>query len=132
MHRAWPVRRGLMRQSCSLSPTRPPLGKPVTQDEINVLGQFDAVLSAVLDTAYERADQRYRNAAKVLALFVSVILGVVGGWLIYGGQEQRYFGSKEFFLCAIVGLAATPLAPVAKDLSSALQAAMTAARAVKR
>jgi hypothetical protein len=107
-------------------------GATPTQDEINVLGQFDAVLSAVLDTAYERADQRYRNAAKVLAMFASLILGVIGGWLVYGGQGKSYLCSKEFFLCAVIGLAATPLAPVAKDLASALQAAMTAARAVRR
>ena len=38
----------------------------MTPAEISILGQFDAVLGAVLDEAYERADQKYRNAAKLL------------------------------------------------------------------
>ena len=59
-------------------------GENVTQDEINVLGQFDAVLSAALDAAYERGDQKYRNAAKFLALVVSTIMGGVGGWIVFG------------------------------------------------
>src|SRR5580704_2303177 len=42
-----------------------------TQGEINVLGQFDVVLSAVLDAAYERGDQKYRNTCKLLAVLVS-------------------------------------------------------------
>jgi hypothetical protein len=99
-----------------------------TQQEINVLGQFDAIVSAVLDAAYERGDQQYRNACKVLGLAVSTILGVFGGWIVYGSG----FGIWQFGLSLLVGLSATPLAPVAKDLASSLQAAVSAVGAVKR
>ncbi len=104
-------------------------------DEINVLGQFDVIVSAVLDTAYERGDQKYRNASKLLAMLVATILGAIGGWLVYGSASEsvwRYFGSWQFGLSLIVGLSATPLAPMAKDLATSLQAAVTAVRAVKR
>jgi hypothetical protein len=111
-------------------------GTPASQDEINVLGQFDAVVSAVLDAAYERADQKYRNASKLLATLVAVVLGGIGGWLVYGsghpGSVGSYFASWQFGLSLVVGLSATPLAPVAKDLATALQAATTAVRAVRR
>ena len=97
-------------------------GQAASPDEINVLGQFDAVLSAVLDNAYERGDQIYRNGSKLLATIVSTILGMVGGVLIGG----------NIWIGLIVGLAATPLAPVSKDLTSSLQAAANAMQSVRR
>jgi len=102
-------------------------GTKVEPDEINVLGQFDAIVSAVLDAAYERGDQKYRNASKFLAMLVATLLGVIGGWVVYGSGMS----GGQFALCLVVGLSATPLAPVAKDLATSLQAAVTAVRAVK-
>jgi hypothetical protein len=107
-------------------------GDTVSPDEVAVLGQFDAVLSAVLDDAYERADQRYRKASKLLAAVVATLLAVAAGWIIYaqdsaGAADLRgYFGTSKFYLALLVGLSATPLAPVAKDLTSSLQAAASA------
>jgi len=108
-------------------------GSP-TPEEINVLGQFDAVLSAVLDAAYERGDQKYRNASKLLAMLVSTILGVLGGWIVYGREADiaGYFGSWYFCLALVVGLSGTPLAPIAKDLATSLQNAVSAVRVVRR
>lgn len=101
-------------------------GATPTQDEINVLGQFDAVLSAVLDAAYERADQKYRNACKALGMLVSTILAFFGGLIVYG---TGIFDPRHFGLAIAVGLSATPLAPVAKDLATSLQVAVGAVRA---
>ena len=104
-------------------------GANPSQDELNVLGQFDVILSAALDAAYERGDQKYRNASKALAMGVATGLAVIAGWLIYGSGTSSiwgYFGSWNFGLSIIVGLSATPLAPVAKDLSTSLQAAAKA------
>jgi hypothetical protein len=106
-------------------------GAPASQDEINVLGQFDAVVSAVLDDAYERGDQIYRNACKLLAMGVSTVLAVIAGWAI-AGETARYFFSQNFFIALVLGLSATPLAPMAKDLASALQMAANSVGAVKR
>ena len=110
-------------------------GTTPSPDEINVLGQFDAVIGAVLDAAYERADQKYRNASKVLATLVATVLGGIGGWLVYGsgqaGSVWGYFASWQFGLALVVGLSAAPLAPVAKDLATSLQAAAAAIGAAK-
>jgi hypothetical protein len=100
-------------------------GQAAAPEEVSALGQFDAVLTAMLDTAYERGDQKYRNAAKFLAMVVSVILGGIGGLMIFG------LDLIDVSFCLLTGLIATPLAPVAKDLSSALQTAVTAASALK-
>jgi hypothetical protein len=105
-----------------------------TQDEINVLGQFDVVLSALLDAAYERGDQKYRNACKLLAMLVSTILAAIGGWLVYGSgtlDVWSYFCTWKFGISLVIGLSATPLAPMAKDLATSLQAAVTVVGAAK-
>jgi hypothetical protein len=102
-------------------------GDNVTQDEINVLGQFDAVLSAALDSAYERGDQKYRNASKFFAMIVATTMAVTACWAKFGFNDN-----KTTILYFLVGIAATPLAPVAKDLASSLQAAVSAVATLKR
>jgi hypothetical protein len=101
-------------------------GATVTQEELNVLGQFDTVLSAALDAAYERGDQKYRNAAKFLAMLVATATAGVGGWFVLDHS------AASMIKALLVGVAATPLAPVAKDLASSLQAAAAAVGTLKR
>ena len=105
-------------------------GEKPSPEEINALGQFDVVLSAILDAGYERGDQKYRNSCKVLAMLVSACLGVAGGGIVFGITD--YFGHWPSFISFLVGFCATPLAPIAKDLASSLQAAASAVQLVKR
>ncbi|MGA2428421.1 MAG: hypothetical protein ABSH13_07955 [Candidatus Acidiferrum sp.] len=102
-------------------------GNPVALGpvESDVFGRFDLAVSALLDQGYQRADQRYRNSAKLAAVFVSIGLAVVGSYYVYGD-------TKHFGLAFVAGLLATPLAPVAKDLSSAIQAGAKVAQVLKR
>ena len=105
-------------------------GNPVSQQEINVLGQFDTALSAVLDAAYERADQKYRNACKLLAMVVAAIMAVLVD-LFFFDHPQKYFDAG-LAKALLIGLAATPLAPIAKDIASSLQAAAGAVGVIRR
>jgi hypothetical protein len=98
----------------------------LTPAETNTLGQFDAILSVILDEAYERADQQYRNGTKILAMIFAIVFGIAGSCLIKGGNWD------SIGLGLLVGLVAVPLAPVAKDLVSSLQAAVTALQATQR
>ena len=112
-------------------------GTPLSPQDINILGRFDAIVSAVLDAAYERADQQYRNAAKGLAALVSIVIAAIGGGILFHAQASPwslsgYLCSKEFLFSILVGASAIPLAPIAKDLSSTLVAAVAALRATKR
>jgi len=106
-------------------------GETLLEAEVTVLGRFDAVVSAVLDEAYERADQKYRNYCKVVALCVATVLAVVGGAVLNAGKEPYWF-RHQFWLAALIGFVSTPLAPIAKDLSSALTAAVKAVGVVRR
>jgi hypothetical protein len=100
----------------------------LTPSENDVYGRFDLVLSALLDQGYQRGDQRYRNSAKLLAVPVAVLLALLGAWSI-GGSSLT---SADVWKAVAGGLLATPLAPVAKDLASAIQEGSKLAQAWKK
>src|SRR5450631_3377377 len=100
-------------------------GAALTPAETDVYGRFDLSLTAVLDQGYQRGDQRYRNSAKLLAVPVAVLLALLGAWAISPGP----LGSADFWRAVAGGFLATPLAPVAKDLASAVQAGSKLAQA---
>jgi len=105
-------------------------GAALTPDQVNLLGRFNAGIDATMDGAFELADQQYRNASKILAAAFSLILAVVAGWLVDGGHLDQLF-YPDLGEAILAGLIAVPLAPVAKDLTSSLQAAVTAMKALK-
>lgn len=93
-------------------------GDLLDERDLNVLGRLDAAVEARLDAAFDRAEQRYKNSARLLAGVFSVALGVTAAHLLGVDLGQGL----------LAGFLAVPLAPVAKDLVSSLSAA---ARAVK-
>ena len=111
-------------------------GNPLTPADINVLGRFDSMIDAILDGGYERADQFYRNSSKALAAAFAIVLAVAGGALVaasinMGKVPDDFLSSNEFVLAVLVGIVAVPLAPIAKDISSSLVAAVNAIKATK-
>jgi hypothetical protein len=103
-------------------------GAALAPEETDVYGRFDLLLSAQLDQGYQRGDQRYRNSAKVLAIPVAIALALLGAWAIDG----KGFDAHEALKALAGGLLATPLAPVAKDLSSTIQAGAKLAQSWKK
>jgi hypothetical protein len=53
-----------------------------------------------------------------------------GGWALVG--TPNFFWHREMVDAFLVGLLATPLAPIAKDLSSALATAVNTMQLVKK
>jgi hypothetical protein len=100
----------------------------LTPQETDVYGRFDLLLTSLLDQGYQRADQRYRNSAKLVAVPVAVGLALLGTWVMAGSR----LASADVWRAIAGGLLATPLAPVAKDLSSAIQAGAKVAQSWKR
>jgi hypothetical protein len=97
----------------------------LTPMEADAYGRFDLALSALVDRAYERADQFYRNSCKALACFIAVGLAFAGNYALPEAQHLPYWQ------VVIIGLIATPLAPVAKDIANAIQTASDAIGSVK-
>lgn len=103
-------------------------GSDLTEDEINLLGRFDAIVDARMDAAFERADQQYRNTAKVLAAVFAIVLSFAGLWIVSG---DKIVEGRDITIALLIGILATPLAPTAKDLSSAIGTAVSAIKSVK-
>ena len=106
-------------------------GNPVgmTSAEGDLYARFDLIVTALLDEVYQIADQDYRNAARALAVVFSVGLSIAG-WVILNHDTPP--ANVGFWDAVIIGLLATPLAPIAKDLSSALATVVNTLQAVKK
>jgi hypothetical protein len=107
-------------------------GTALTPEQANALGRFDIALTAMLDEGYQRADQRYRNSAKVLASIAAMLLALAGGWAVAGTDAASYFGTAFMWKALLCGLLAIPLAPISKDLTSALAAGVKVAQAIRK
>jgi hypothetical protein len=104
-------------------------GAALVEADINVLGRLDASVEAQLDAAFDRADQRYRNASKVFAGVAAIVLALAANLALRSGpQAVTVIGYGH---AVIVGLLAVPLAPIAKDLASSLSTAAQAVSATK-
>jgi hypothetical protein len=104
-------------------------GTPLSQAEGDTYSRFDLIVTALLDEAYQVYDQVYRNFTKTLAALLAVALAVTAGWSLEGAN---FWSPKEIALAVLVGLLATPLAPIAKDLSSALASAVNTMQLIKK
>ncbi len=99
-------------------------GDALNATESDVFGRFDLLVTALLDEAYQRGDQVYRNWTRALAAAVAVGLAFAG--------ERALHVTGGNGVALLVGLLATPLAPIAKDLSTALATAVNSMQLVKR
>jgi hypothetical protein len=78
----------------------------------------------LLDETYQRADNIYRNWTRALAGIVAIVLAIVGNATMTSPLPTS--------AAVLVGLLATPLAPIAKDLSTALATAVNTLQLVKK
>ena len=106
-------------------------GTALTQQQSDAYARFDLIVTAMLDEAYQQADQVYRNSTRALAALIAVLLAFVGGLSLVGAWAD-FWWKPDMFLSLLVGLLATPLAPIAKDISSALATAVNTMQAVKK
>jgi hypothetical protein len=90
-------------------------GAPLTTPQQDAAGRFDLQLSTIIDEGYQRADQSYRNGAKLLAVVFAVALAI-------GGKLALNDDTVTWGMSLLAGLLSAPLAPISKDLASALQA----------
>src|SRR5580658_3895420 len=75
-------------------------GNELKPDEADAFQRLDFAVTALLDEAYQRSDQVYRNGTRFLAMLVSVALGVAGGFTLANG----HMGKGEFAQSFLVGL----------------------------
>ena len=83
-------------------------------EERAALARLETAIDARIDAALFLADNQYVTQTKIYATVVSLVIAFAIGMNL--GQNP--------FICFIVGITAVPLAPVAKDLATALQEAV--------
>lgn len=100
-------------------------GEPATTDaQRRALGRFELAIDARIDAALALARQRYAATARVAAFVVSLIIAVTTALII--GDRADTSGWPPMLVALLVGLAAVPIAPIAKDVASGIQAAAKA------
>jgi len=105
-------------------------GTPLTPAQNDIWARFDLILTALLDETYQRADQQYTNGTRAWAVVFSIALAIVAALIINANATDGVH--IAFWESFVVGLLATPLAPIAKDLSSALSTAVNTMQLVKK
>lgn len=107
-------------------------GTPLTAPQTDVFSRFDFILTALLDEVYQDSDQAYTNGTRILASIFAVVLAFLGGWTLHSAHAPDYLGSNDMWLAILAGILATPLAPIAKDVASALSTAVNTMQAIKK
>ena len=117
-------------------------GQALDPPEADEYGRFDLTLTALLDEGYQRADQCYCDGARLLAGIFSVVIALFAGWNLHHqgvpllaatpAAQTAYWGHSDMWLALLVGVLATPLAPVAKDLTNAINAGVDAVQAIRK
>ncbi len=97
--------------------------EPDGVDPAALAGRFSTALDARINAAFSLAEERYESCAKTLAGIAAVMLAIV--FKISLPDE-----AISWPLAVCVGLVAVPLAPVAKDISTSLQNALTAFKSI--
>jgi hypothetical protein len=99
--------------------TPPDAPAPVSGEQRSALARLETAIDARIDAALVLADTQYVTQAKVIATGVALAIAYSVGSLL----------GTEPVVSFMVGIAAVPLAPVAKDLAQALQEAVRALKA---
>lgn len=93
-------------------------GGELTAEERNVIGRFELAADLRIDAGLSLARHRYTSATRVTASIVAVGIAIA----------VAQFLEVRTIHAIIVGLAAVPVAPIAKDVVTAIQSAATALR----
>ncbi len=91
-------------------------GKELDDKQRGILGRFELALDARIDAATAMASYQYASLMRVWASAVAVAIALLVAWIL----------KVSWLLAIVVGIAAVPIAPIAKDLATALQSASAA------
>lgn len=99
--------------------------------EAALASRFALALDTRIDAAFSIAEQSYRIGMKTAAALVAVVLALVFKCsLVHGDPTGELNQNISWAMTWFIGLAAVPLAPIAKDLTAGLNEALTAWRQI--
>ncbi len=96
-------------------------GVPLASREIDIYSRFDLIVTALLDQAFEQSDSAYRHSMLVLSGCICLPLAQIVTWSLKGHYSLcAYLNSNDIWQALLVGIVAIPLAPLARDVSTAV------------
>jgi hypothetical protein len=95
-------------------------GSELDPAERSLVGRFELAIDARIDAALALAETNYTGGMKVSASFVAIGLALLAGATLEGGF------CANWMLGIVVGVAAVPLAPIAKDVATGIKSARQA------
>jgi hypothetical protein len=102
-------------------------GQALSDDHRAAIGRFELAADARISSALSRAQDVYVGAVRCAASVLSIALAEVAALMLGNGQTAPGLPSM-WMIGLLVGVVAVPLAPIANDVVSALQAATKALR----
>ena len=102
--------------------------KDLSPEEQSILARFELAMDTRIEAALALADNKYSSRMRSSAFLVAFLLAIVA---FFSLEDQGLVERKDFVYAVFVGLAAVPLAPIAKDVATALQSAAKGIRAGK-
>ena len=113
-------------------PPAPAAAASGSVDQMQALaGRFSTALDARISAAFDLADERYETVAKTAAGGLAILMSAVFNYgLVAHANGFDLSGRYPWPIALGAGLVAVPLAPVAKDLSTKLQDALTAFKSI--
>lgn len=106
-----------------------PGGVPMETAE-RLMSNFVTVLDARMDAAFSLAEERYLAAARTWAALTSIGLALGLNYIATLGGAEAAEPALPWEVALLVGVAAVPLAPIAKDLARGLSEAVGAFRSI--
>ena len=107
-------------------------GWKLEDTERGLLARFELAVDTRIDAAVALAEQQYVLVTRWWASGIAIVLALIAAWALGTQSPDFLLWEKSLFIKGlIVGLVAVPLAPIAKDVASALQSATKALKARK-
>ena len=95
-------------------------GSELNPAERSIVGRFELAIDARIDAALALAESNYKGGMQLSASFVAIGLALIAACTFEGGFAANSVRA------IVVGVAAVPLAPIAKDLASGIKSARQA------
>lgn len=101
-------------------------GKELDQEERSALGRYELALDSRIDAALANANTKYISGVRKTASAISILISLVVGITLAFTQVPEgasYLDLKIAILiqALVIGIVAVPIAPIAKDIVSAIQ-----------
>lgn len=107
-------------------------GTNVSDQQRSLIARFEVAVDTRVEAALALAENKYKGVMQLRASCVSIVLAVIGSFALNVEQSSEglshAFTFEDFVIALIVGVAAVPLAPIAKNVSTALQSVAKATK----